>query len=150
MWLGRAAFALALEPDRAGYWIQHGHMCKEQGRLAEAEASYRSGAALGAEAAEVIEHLRFVMARQDVSETRFPIRLGRPGDAADRPPTVAAVRLLARLLWRAHAPGADDVLALLRAHATCDEVFAAMVADPRFERANIGWLAMADAADFGG
>jgi hypothetical protein len=90
------------------------------------------------------------MARQGVAEARYPIRFARAGGAAGAAPTVAVIRLLARLLWRARAPGPDDVVALLRAHETCDAVFAAMVADPRFERAHIGWLAMADAADFRG
>jgi hypothetical protein len=135
--------ALALDPRQAGYWVQHGHMCKEQGHFAEAEISYRSGAALGVEPRDVIEHLRFVMARQGSSEGRFPIRFGKAGTGpAAQVPTEADIRMLARLVWRVDTPPIKDVLKLLRENATCDDAFAAMVADTRFEQANVNWLAL--------
>src|SRR5579871_6868877 len=39
--------ALALYPYQSGYWVQQGHMRKEQGRHAAAEIAYRTAAALG-------------------------------------------------------------------------------------------------------
>jgi tetratricopeptide (TPR) repeat protein len=137
--------ALALDPHQAGYWVQHGHMCKEQGRFAEAEISYRSGAALGVAPGDVIEHLRFVLARQGSSEGKYPIRFGKAGSSpATQIPSEADIRLLAQLLWRIVAPSTKDVLKLLRENATCDDAFAAMVADARFEQANVNWLALVE------
>jgi hypothetical protein len=137
--------ALAISPREAGYWVQHGHMCKEQGRFAEAEISYRSGAALGVEPRDVIEHLRFVMSRQGTSEGRFPIRFGKAGpNPATQVPTEDDIRLLAKLVWRVGALPVKEVLKLLRENATCDDAFAAMVADIRFEQANVNWLALVE------
>ena len=134
------ARALALYPYQAGYWIQHGHVRKEQGRFAEAEISYRTGAALGVASDAVLEHLRFVMDRQGVSEARYPARFRQQGSAAEQTPGEPDVQLLARLLWRAEALPSEDLLTLLRQNSTCDDLFAAMVADRRFEHANLDWI----------
>jgi hypothetical protein len=42
------------------------------------------------------------------------------------------------------APPTKDVLKLLRENATCDDAFAAMIADTRFEQANVNWLALVE------
>jgi len=134
------AAALALHPFERGYWVQHGHMAKEQEHFARAEISYRTACAFGAPAHDVLEHLRFVMGRQNAEEGRFPIRFYQPGPAAQRVPGKPDVTLLARLAWQVGAMDDQDMLTLLRSNANCDELFAQMIDDPRFERSNRVWL----------
>jgi tetratricopeptide (TPR) repeat protein len=141
------AAALASYPYQPGYWVQLGHMRKEQDAFAEAEIAYRSAAALGVAPGDVVEHLRFVMARQNVSEGDYPIRYARAGSAAEQTPTREDVLLLAKLLWQVEDMSAQDMLNLLRKSATCDMAFAQMVADPRFERSNANWLGVIQDGD---
>lgn len=134
------AAALSFYPYERSYWVQHGHMAKEQNEFARAEISYRTACALGAPPQDVVEHLRFVMVRQQADEGRFPIRFYRPGPAAQQTPAQPDVISLARLAWRVGGLADHDMVDLLRANATCDELFAAMIRDSRFERANRDWL----------
>lgn len=134
------AAALALDPDQAGYWIQHGHMLKEQGCDAEAEISYRTACALGAAAADVVEHLRFVLHRQGTGSDLFAIRFHSQGaPTSNQAPTRPAIETLARLVWHVGGLGTQDMVDLMRC-ATLDQALAQMIADPRFERANWSWL----------
>lgn len=134
------AAALSFYPYERSYWVQHGHMAKEQNEFARAEISYRTACALGAAPKDVVEHLRFVMERQCVDEGRFPIRFYRHGTAAQQTPAQPDVILLARLAWHVGGLADHDMIELLRTNATCDELFAAMIRDSRFERANRDWL----------
>jgi len=133
--------ALALEPHWGGYWVQHGHMLKEQGRNAEAETSYRTACAIGGAPEDVLDHLRFVLQQQGVDEGSFPIRFRKDAaTGADQLPTRPTITALARLVWHVGALEAEELLGLMRNCATLDQVLARMIADPRFERANWNWL----------
>jgi tetratricopeptide (TPR) repeat protein len=134
------ASALSLHPYERSYWVQHGHMAKEQEQFAKAEISYRTASAFGASVHDVLEHLRFVMNRQHADEGRFPIRFYQPGPTAQRVPGKPDVMLLARLAWQVGGMDDHDMLTLLRGSSNCDELFARMIADPQFERANRIWL----------
>jgi hypothetical protein len=139
--------ALARFPYQPGYWEQQGHMRKEQGSFFEAEISYRTAAALGVAPDGVAEHLRFVTAKQGIDDDRYPIRFCQAGDVARTAPTEPDVLLLAGLLWRAPSLSNAEILPMLRENATLDDVFAAMVAHPRFAQANIDWLSMLQDGD---
>lgn len=132
--------ALARFPYQPGYWVQQGHMRKEQAHYFEAEISYRTAAALGVAPEGVAEHLRFVMAQQGVSDARYPIRYARAGAISDMAPSEPDVLLFARLLWRVPGLSNEELLPLLRESASLDAVFAAMVADRRFSQTNVQWL----------
>lgn len=54
---------LEAHPLHPGYHVQAAHMLKEIGQYGEAELMYRDAIALGAPAADVIEHLSFVAYR---------------------------------------------------------------------------------------
>lgn len=136
------AAALELYPYQNGYWVQHGHMLKEQERFVEAEISYRTACAYGAPAHDIMEHLRFVMARQGLEEWRFPIRFYKPGRAAEQIPGRPDIDTLARLVWHVGGVAVAEIVDLLRRHNTCDELLAAMIGDPRFERGNRDWLSV--------
>ncbi len=132
--------ALSLYPYERSYWVQRGHMAKEQDNFTSAEIFYRTGCALGAQPQDVVEHLRFVMVRQNADEDRFPIRFYRPGQAAQQPPAQPDVALLAKLAWLVGGMDDQDMVGLLRANATCDALLATMIRDSRFERANRDWI----------
>lgn len=132
--------ALALYPYQNGYWVQHGHMLKEQGLYEAAEISYRTASAYGAPPNDVNEHVSFVMMQQSVDVSRYPIRYFKASLPANQVPGRYDVELLASLAWQADDISESEIVKLLRAFATCDALLAAMVADPRFERANSDWL----------
>lgn len=136
------AAALAIYPYQNGYWVQHGHMLKEQQRFVEAEISYRTACAYGAAPHDVVEHWRFVMAQQGVEEWRFPIRFYKVSDTAGQVPGRPDVEALARLVWDVGGVAVVDIADLLRRHSSCDELLAAMVVDSRFEQANRDWLSV--------
>ena len=149
-WVGAEASyaaALALYPYQNGYWVQHGHMLKEQERFVEAEISYRTACAYGAPVHDVMEHLRFVMARQGLEEWRFPIHFYKAGSAAEQTPGRPDVDTLARLVWHVGGVAVAEIADLLRHHSTCDGLLAAMIADQRFERANRDWLSVVREAE---
>ena len=128
----RYAAALALHPYQRSYWVQHAHVAKEGGHFARAEASYRTACALGEPAADVVEHLRFVIAQGGGDPAAWPIHPYGKGAAATQVPGRPDVQALAWLLWPGAVLSEDEIVALLRRHATCDQLAAAMVADKRF------------------
>lgn len=132
--------ALRLFPFERSYWTQLGHAVKEQGVFADAEVYYRTALAYGAPELDVLPHARFVLAQQCVSEDRFPFRIQDGNAAARQVPGGPDVTAYSRLLWGALSVDVPDTLALLRISSTCDDLVAAMVRDPRFERANRVWL----------
>lgn len=136
--------ALKLYPYERTYWTQFGHMVKEQDRFGLAEIAYRTAAAFGAERADVLPHLRFVMERQGAPEGNFPIRFYEPSVLHRQLPGNPDLLALARLLWGALDVSEADQLCLLRSSAGLDEMVATMIADPRFEKANRGWLELLD------
>lgn len=134
--------ALTLYPYQNGYWVQHGHMLKEQGLYEEAEISYRTASAYGALPSDVNEHVSFVMQQQGIDASRYPIRYFKASLSADQVPGRYDVELLASLVWQTDRISEPEIVNLLRVSATCDALLAAMVADQRFERANRDWLSV--------
>ena len=141
------AAALGLYPYEASYWTQLGHMAKEQDRLTVAEIAYRTACALGAPPHDVVEHLRFVLGRQGIAEHRFPIRFPEPGPQAQQVPGRPDVIAFARLLWGVRTLDDGDLCDLLRRCGSLDALVAAMIRDPRFERANRDWLELVQEAE---
>ena len=132
--------ALALYPYQASYWTQLGHMLKEQDFFGLGEIAYRTAAAFGAPAEDVSPHLLFVMERQGADSGRWPMRLRERGALHRQPPGRPDLLGLARLFWGALDVDGEEQLALLRRCGTLDELAAAMIADPRFEKTNRVWL----------
>lgn len=132
--------ALALYPYQNSYWMQHGHMAKEQGHFAIAETSYRSAYALGQTLPEVREHLDFVIRRQGDDPAQWPPRSYVPGSAADQPPALSDLRFFALLLWGPGEVEPTEARNLLRENASCDALLAAMLQDVRFANAQSNWI----------
>ncbi len=132
--------ALKLYPYERSYWTQLGHMLKEQGFFALAEITYRTSAAFGCEPQDVRPHLRFVMERQGVSEQQFPIRFFQTAPTFRQTPGRPDMLAFGRLLWGVHDIDDAEQLGMLRSCASLDEMVAAMIRDPRFEKSNRQWL----------
>lgn len=142
-WLeAEAAYAAALDlyPYERSYWTQLGHMAKEQERFVSAEIAYRTACALGAAPTDVDPHLRFVMVRQGLEKHRHPILHHKTVSQRNQVPGRPDVLACARLLWSALGMDDDDIIRFLRSCATLDDLMAAMIRDPRFERVNRSWL----------
>jgi ABC-type polysaccharide/polyol phosphate transport system ATPase subunit len=131
----RYGAALALHPYQRSYWVQHAHVAKESGRFARAEASYRTACALGEPAADVVEHLGFVVAQGAADPAAWPIYPYHKGNVATQVPGRPDVEALAWLLWHGAASGEDEIVGLLRRHTSLDALAAAMIADARFSGA---------------
>ena len=132
--------ALKLHPYERSYWTQLGHMLKEQGYFGLAEITYRTAAAFGAEPQDVRPHLRFVLERQGASEHQFPIRFHEAAVLYRQVPGRPDLLAFGRLLWGVRDIDDGEQLALLRRHATLDDLMATMIRDPRFEKVNRAWL----------
>lgn len=129
------AAALELYPYQRSYWVQHGHVTKEQGQFARAEISYRTAAALGVPEDEVADFIHFVAARQDEDHPELAVHGFRPGPAGSQPPAKPDIETFARLLWSDPDIDERSQRDLLRIFATCDALMAAMVANGRFVEA---------------
>ncbi|MFS0772744.1 ATP-binding cassette domain-containing protein [Sphingomonas sp. 1P08PE] len=128
----RYATALALHPYQRSYWVQLGHAAKEGGHFARAELAYRTACAMGEPAADVVEHLRFVMARGGDDPAAWPIHPYYKGKSAEQVPGRPDVEALAWLLWKGVMPDDAEAAALLRRCTSCDALAAVMVAEPQF------------------
>jgi len=129
--------ALALYPAHSGYMVQYAHCLKEQQKFPEAEIYYRSALALGAPARDVEEHVDFVASQQGY---HAPVQILLPantesGTMMDAPPTKDDIDLVSSLLigWRTDTA---EVLHLLRTRRSVREVFAWVIAEPRFQNHN--------------
>ncbi len=137
------AKALALFPYQRSYWGQLAHCAREAGLLARAETAYRTACSLGEPIAEIEPFITFTLEAQGLALADHPIRPYRAGPAQEEPPGSPDVALFAQMAWNRESLSDDDILALLRAAPTCDDLLAAMIADERFERAQHAWLAEA-------
>lgn len=135
------ARALELFPYQRSYWAQLAHCAKEAGDFARAEAAYRTACALGEPVADVREHLNFVMGKLGTSEKAHPVSGYHSATAKNQPPGWPDVTCFARAAWHEDALEDEEILDLLRAHGSCDELLAAMIADPRFANAQHAWIA---------
>ena len=127
--------ALRLYPYQRSYWVQLGHMEKEQDRFVEAEIAYRTAIALGEPLADVEPHAVFAMERQETAETDWPLHLPGEGPAAIQPPARRDVELMAGLFVGARSMASDAVLAAMRRHPTLDALAVSFVEDEGFDPA---------------
>lgn len=150
LWSAAAeAFAKALDlyPYHAGGWLQLARARAGEQAFGGAEIAWRTSAAYGADAGAVEAGLGVALRGQQVTGESWPLRPHKSGPAAQQAPGMPDIVLLARLAWHTDCVDARDCLRLLRTCATLDATFAAMIADPRFARANIDWLGAARPKD---
>ncbi|THG39371.1 ATP-binding cassette domain-containing protein [Sphingomonas olei] len=135
----RYAAALALHPYQRSYWVQHAHVAKEDGDFQRAEASYRTACAFGEPVHDVIEHLAFVLSRQGIEPAAWPVHPYVKGPVKNQVPGGPDITVLARLLWDEEAPE-TEVVALLRRHATFDDLLFDMLSHERVRGVHEPWL----------
>lgn len=121
------AQALALYPYQRSYWVQLGHVEKEQGRYAEAEIAYRTAVALGEPLADVEEHVLFVMEQSGDGSSAYQVHAPSNGIAAEEPPARADIDALMWLMGSDAAPDSTDMLRLMRECDSLDQA-SAMIA----------------------
>ncbi len=126
--------ALQLYPYQRSYWVQKGHCAKEAGADVRAEAAYRTAIALGENAADVREHLDFVLQRQGVTAGDHPAREYVSAAAQHAPPGLPDIMLLQRAVSGDWLPSDDEQLRLLRTCETCDDVLAHLLNDDALAR----------------
>lgn len=132
--------ALARYPYYAKCWQLLARAREGELAFSAAEIAWRTAAAYGTNSDAAAAGLATSLAKQLVDPDRFPLRTYRRGPAAQQVPGLPDIVLLAQLVWHTDSPSEDDCLRLLRTCATLDATLAAMIAQPRFARANINWL----------
>jgi len=122
------AAALTLHPYERSYWVQLGHVAREQGRLARAEIAYRTACAFG-EPARVLAP--FITAVEQPASAAQQAFIAVPDSGATRlqPPGYPDLALLAALT-RGDASLEDTAaLALLHQPGGLEEVLGRMLGD---------------------
>lgn len=134
--------ALQLYPYHPGYRVQQAHMRKEQHKFQEAELSYRSALALGADGRDIKQHLDFVTERNGYPAAAIvPCNLAVP--SMDAPPSVVDIEILSFLLFHdGDAVSVWDALGLIRQCPTNRDAALALIGEDRFIRANKAFLQM--------
>jgi len=123
--------ALRLHPYERTYWAQLGHVLREQDHDTTAEICYRSACALGQPALDLQPFLAFVQARAYPDAPEVPIRSLERGATHAQPPSYPDLCILIRAIWGVAGIATDEAGRLLRAHATLDDLLAAILDDPR-------------------
>lgn len=137
----------ALSSD-GGAWLLSAaqHLARQQWQ--RAEIALRTAAALGEAPENLAADLEIAMSNQGESLARHPLTLPRTGAASQRRPTALDIAVLARMAWQTSSLDDKTTVDYLRYCATCDEVLAKMIEDPRFERANMSWMHYSKDGDF--
>ena len=119
--------ALALYPYQRSYWVQLGHMRKEQGHLPEGEVAYRTAIALGEPLADVREHLDFVVTQQAGDYYFSALNLQDDGHTAKQPPSKPDFELFKWLFGGSTDFDTEECMASLRVNQTLDSMAAALI-----------------------
>lgn len=118
--------ALALHPYERSYWVQLGHVTREQGCLARAEIAYRTACAYG-EPVRVLAPFIAAVAGRGSSVPADPVAAPDGGETRKQPAGYADLALLAALARGSAQLGDDEALVLLREGASLEAVLADML-----------------------
>jgi len=120
--------ALTLHPYERSYWVQMGHVAREQGRLARAEICYRTACAFG----EPVRMLApFIAAVSPALVDASPEGIATPDGGATRlqPPGYPDLAMITALASGADRITDDAALAVLRRGVSVEQALAEMLQD---------------------
>jgi ABC-type polysaccharide/polyol phosphate transport system ATPase subunit len=120
--------ALNLHPYERSFWVQLGHVAREQGRLARAEIAYRTACAFG-EPVRVLAPFIAAVEHPDSVSLQTPIAAPDGGETRRQPPGYPDLVVLAALATGGERLADDAALALLRRAGTLEDVLARMLDD---------------------
>jgi len=126
------AAALALHPYERSYWVQLGHVAREQGRAMRAEIAYRTACAFG-EPPRVLAPFIAAVEQPGSAAPSAPVGVPDGGETRSQPPGYPDLALLAALAGGSGQIGDDEALALLRQPAGMEDVLARMLANRQGE-----------------
>ena len=121
------AAALTLHPYERSYWVQLGHVTREQGRLVRAEIAYRTACAFG-EPARVLTPFIAAVEQPGSAAPSAPAAQPDGGETRRQPPGYPDLAMLAALAGRGAALAEDTALALLRQNGSMQDVLAQLLA----------------------
>lgn len=120
--------ALTLHPYERSYWVQLGHVTREQGRLERAEIAYRTACAYG-EPVRVLAPFIAAVAQLDDAAQLAEILQPDGGATRLQPPGYPDIAMLAALVRRTGKLDDGEALTLLRNAAPLEAVMAKMLGD---------------------
>ncbi|WP_086617730.1 ATP-binding cassette domain-containing protein [Erythrobacter tepidarius] len=123
------AAALSLHPYERSYWVQLGHVAREQGRLVRAEIAYRTACAFG-EPARLLAPFIAAVEQPGGAGASVPAAVPDGGETRRQPPGYPDLAVLAALAGRGERLADDAALALLRQTNAMEDVLAGMLDGP--------------------
>ena len=127
------ASALALHPYERAYWAQLGHAQRAQGKLIEAELSYRTASALGLPPTEIASFLESIAKELGVALVPFAPSSLANAETHSQKPTFPEIEFFAELLWAKQAITSEEAVELMRTISSFDELVVRMINDDRFK-----------------
>ncbi len=122
------AAALSLHPYERSYWVQLGHVAREQGRQVRAEIAYRTACAFG-EPVRVLAPFIAAVEHPGSVSPQTPIAAPDSGETRRQPPGYPDLAVLAALAAGNERFADDAALALLRRPGALEDVLARMLDD---------------------
>ena len=108
------AAALALHPYERSYWVQLGHVAREQGRAMRAEIAYRTACAFG-EPPRVLAPFIAAVEQPGSAAPSAPVGVPDGGETRSQPPGYPDLALLAALAGGSGQIGDDEALGAVAA-----------------------------------
>ncbi len=124
------AAALTSHPYERSYWVQLGHVAREQGRLVRAEIAYRTACAYG-EPVRVLAPFIAAVEEPGTVSPSAPVATPDGGETRRQPPGYPDLALFAALAVGNERIGDAEALALLRKPGGLEDVLARMLQDQR-------------------
>ncbi len=122
------AAALSLHPYERSYWVQLGHVAREQGRLVRAEIAYRTACAFG-EPVRVLAPFIAAVEHPDNASPPTPAAAPDAGETRRQPPGYPDLAVMTALASGGARLADDAALALLRQPGSVEDVLARMLAE---------------------
>lgn len=125
--------ALEIFPYQRSYWVQLGHMRKEQRKFKSSEVCYRTAVALGEPLLDVIDHLLFAVQKSKISVSNTALNLPDNREISKQPPALPDFHFACELFCERLLTNSDFCWDCLRTCSTLDEMFAKVTKRVTFE-----------------